>query len=1076
MPLRIERTNEEGLVGAAVQDGLRQGLAAHGRVTLLVPSFPQALEAQKALATLGGLSLALTVTTPLAWTKERWEVWGDGTHVVEPTARLVLVTDVLSAFKNEPDAPAVNPGTVNMLSKLVQDLPWLPLDPSGEVEEDVCLASGLTRRETGMVRAAARYARELASRGLVEECQAMDRLPGLLRAAGVDLGTFVVAGFSNLERRQRELLLGLSAVGLVTLVAPAGEGVALQSARDLADALASVARAGDVEVIEERVDAAAGAERSEELTQLLAALFEPARDGTVEPAGSVGLLEPSGPLAEAELVARTVSDLAADGVGTVVVTAPDVRRAWRELVPKLCARGILVRAQLSVPVLEAEAGRAFFEYANTVATLAELAQTWPAPEETPEGTLVRLGDMSWWPPEHLVDFLRSDIAHMPPDKVMRLDAAWRGNRLLTPADVLDALQNPRRTSGPVAQATRELLLGRLGSAASKLLAPYVMKSQEDGPQARPGQTAPVQAAGPALEDAEAMGVLTAVLSVAGTLKELGISAARDAASPVSLGTLVKTAYIALQQTGIAMKPSCGDAGASCEAEIVAPAGAATMRPASRDALIACGLTAAESPLPKADDALSAMLEALGVEPKADGLARARWSFHGLCAVPRRKLILERTLFDASSKDAYPAVVLSELLACYGERAEDLWRRGRGEDAAEENVRAAGAFPRETSEEVPCAAGKISDDLRRFILVPPPGSAELPGGRPLLSASQIESYLECPLKWFSLRRLGLGDSDAGHGPVEMGVFAHRVLELTHTQLLEQGLDALGRRGEAVPDLVAEPWQRVPGSGVGVDNLARAQQILDEAFQSHRRHMYLPAGKGRVAYQALIAHDATDEGQEAQLRRDLLSTLDYESVCFMGFEPRLFEWKFGGRDDPEEYAGAFINGTVDRLDVDAHGQAIVIDYKHKGPAGFFAEYAAFPKEGREAGSPLELPRRVQTLIYAQVVRRRFPDLKVVGAVYLGTRGNHELSGAVGTNVLDRVLGKMPADSRAARLGVSDLDNFGTGDERGMDALLDATERQIAQAVELMRAGHIDADPKDAEACSYCPVLNCQRRIRK
>ena len=65
------------------------------------------------------------------------------------------------------------------------------------------------------------------------------------------------------------------------------------------------------------------------------------------------------------------------------------------------------------------------------------------------------------------------------------------------------------------------------------------------------------------------------------------------------------------------------------------------------------------------------------------------------------------------------------------------------------------------------AGSVGPSARGLILVPPMGRRDLVDGRPLLSASQIESYLECPYKWFSLRRLGLGDVDAGFGQIPRG---------------------------------------------------------------------------------------------------------------------------------------------------------------------------------------------------------------------------------------------------------------------------------------------------------------------
>ena len=43
-----------------------------------------------------------------------------------------------------------------------------------------------------------------------------------------------------------------------------------------------------------------------------------------------------------------------------------------------------------------------------------------------------------------------------------------------------------------------------------------------------------------------------------------------------------------------------------------------------------------------------------------------------------------------------------------------------------------------------------------------------------------------------------------------------------------------------------------------------------------------------------------------------------------------------------------------------------------------------------------------------------------------------------------------------------------------LLDRTEEEISQAIARMRAGEIQARPCDPQACSYCPVMNCARRL--
>ena len=94
--LHIATTAEECLASAEVRARLEEGLRTHGAATLLVSSFADQLVAQKELSAFPALSLGVTVTTPVAWAKERWEVWGDGTHVIEPLARTIAVQRVIA--------------------------------------------------------------------------------------------------------------------------------------------------------------------------------------------------------------------------------------------------------------------------------------------------------------------------------------------------------------------------------------------------------------------------------------------------------------------------------------------------------------------------------------------------------------------------------------------------------------------------------------------------------------------------------------------------------------------------------------------------------------------------------------------------------------------------------------------------------------------------------------------------------------------------------------------------------------------------------------------------------------------
>lgn len=1093
--LHIATTAEECLASAEVRACLGEALRTHGTATLLVSSFADQLVVQKELSAYPALSLGVTVTTPVAWTKERWEVWGDGTHVVEPLARTIAVQRAIAqAPQTLSRGVSLNVGTVQLLSALAQRaLPWLPLDSAGKPNELACHEAGLTDAEVGVVALAGEYARIIHQAGYVEESEAMARVVGAMAEGLVDPGSVCVAGLGETPRAVRELLADLACAGELTIVAQTGNDAALEGQRSAISLVeeAIAARGGSVSWQGETTPGpVANPGRASELQDLAQSIF--GTETGIVPAGAVEFLAPAGPLAEAELVASRVLELAESGAREVVVVAADPARAWRELSPKLYSRGVTCEAELSSRVDQLEAGRAFLEFASSVAQLSELAASWPAPEESPEGELVVLGDMNWWPPRALADFLRQDIAHVPTERAVSLDRAWRADRLLTPADVLATLQNPKATSAPVAAATRELLRGRVGSAASKLLAPYLQDAEPAPADLVPNEATlelvPVAPEHNRLEDERDIGVLDAVLGIAGTLKDLGITADPGVPAHVPLSTLVELCAQAMSQTSVIVRPGAWAGDGACRCRIYGRARAAGLAPLSADALVSCSMTSTEWPVATGDDVLSALLERLGIEPKANPAAHERSVFWRMLRVPRSKLVVERCGVDASGSPCYSAVMLTELLSCYGKVSADkdkgLPMRSLGEDQADANLSTGGRGMDVLGASDPSPAGSISGANAALVVVPPTGRVDLVEGKPLLSASQIESYLECPYKWFSLRRLRLQDSDAGFGPMEMGTFAHRVLEVTHSRLLAEARERAGV-GE---DERLDPWVMLPGSRVLEDDaegLAHAHEVLLAEFEEHLRHQSLRQGK-RSRYQAFVPHNSADEAQLAQLKRDLETALDYEAGLFVGYEPRFFEWDFGTQDEPVEYAGAWICGTIDRVDVDAHQQAVVIDYKHKGPNGFAKEYGVTPVQrpscdfqfetDEQQAAPYGLPRRVQSLIYGQVVRRMHPELKVRAAVYLGTRGSHAVGGAILGNSIDRVLGShAPArEGSLAAYAVADNDSYGMEGEHGMEAYLDATEAAIAEKVAQLLAGNVEANPLDAAACSFCPVMNCERRL--
>lgn len=1054
MPLQFVSTSQEQLVSTPVITALREGVDAAGQAVLLVRSFTQALDAQRMLAQEPGLSLSVTVTTPQAWAKERWEVWGDGRVIADGPVLAVLAYQTLREATNEERGPIeLSVGMVRVLAKLAgSSLPWLPLADDGSALEDRCRTAGLTAAETRLISLAGALRARLRRQGRVSMGEVYASVPQLLGAAKARMPHVVLAGAWDLARGERELVRGLAELAPVTVVANVAGGEVSATALELASWFNATIRPVRTDDAEPRVV------RDPGLDALLSVLYT----GNAVPEGvtvPVELLEAAGPVAESELIARHVAELVADPVAQteVVIVTPDVARAKRELLPKLAARGIGVRLQWSRALADCPAAQAFFGYAQTVAYLSELAAHWPTPEPGIEGPVSRLGDMSWWPPRELTDFLLSDMAHIDPAAAWRLDAQWRGNRLLKPADVLETLQSERDVSAPVARATAELLRGRVGTAASKLLVPYANK---EGRLVNPD------------DEGETCAVLQAVLQLAGTLKELGITADPSVPGALSTSELVELCIWASEGVSVVTRMGAAPKEGMPTVRVMTPSAAAACAPRSLDSLVVCGMTTVEMPIAPGDDLLSAVLELLGVEHEADSMLKARNEFRALLALPRTRLVLERALHDSDSKVTYPAVMLSETLsACGVEAGECLPIITRSETVLAENLASTGTATNKECTDEPAPAGRLESASRAYVFVPQDGTDLIPDGKPVLSASQIETYLDCPYKWFSLRRLRLGTVDAGHGAMEMGTFAHRVLEVTHREILLRALEAEAPgvpREELIAAIEADPVRHVEGSRVTQENLEAARAALELEFDLHREHMYL-IRRPRQGQQLLVPHDATEEAQERRLRDDLLSALGYQTGILTGFEPRLFEWGFGRHGKLVEYAGAYFTGTVDRIDVSPHGTAVIIDYKHKAPAGFAGEYDAL-QEGVVEGE--SLPRRVQSLIYAQVVRRAFEGrLRLVGTVYLSTKSPHALAGAADEDIVDLVFGRVSA-KRLPQVAVPRAEGGGPG----MDALLDRTEELVAEQVSRMLSGDIEARPRDKASCDFCPVMGCERRVAR
>ena len=474
-------------------------------------------------------------------------------------------------------------------------------------------------------------------------------------------------------------------------------------------------------------------------------------------------------------------------------------------------------------------------------------------------------------------------------------------------------------------------------------------------------------------------------------------------------------------------------------------------------LIAADLTAEAYPLSEKDDAATTLFAKLWLEPTDDVLSRSRRTFTALLQVPTREFICMRPQNDVDGNPAYACAMFEELLDAY--RAAEGQARDaegdadelpaslaatliqRGEDALFANSQAAVL---DVKQEV---AVQVETPVTGVFHTLVPADGMLPprrghDGTDVLrkspSPSQVEAYLECPYKWFVERRLNITGLNEDFDAFGRGTFAHEVLERFYRAFIAAGFRK-----------------------VSDENIGKAREMLRDIGGVVRAEMRTR----KPGDHRWVASNTLEEREISQMIERLVEYLDYEKQILPGFHPAYLEYEF--KEGATAYAGCPMVGTVDRVDVDDAGHAVIFDYK--GSAKTAQDIA---------GKNVANPGKVQTRIYAQMVKREL-GLEVVGAFYVSYGKAHKMAGAADARVLEAAhLPGAKADGIWCALadppgGVEAAESF---DQLTFATMLDETERVVAQAVERMDAGDIAPNPAAPEVCEYCSVAACPRRAKK
>ena len=1043
MGLLLYKQQTGAFLSNSVKEQLETSLERWGSAQLIVPSSDAVLLVKRKLGAIQELSVGVNVSTFDEWMRDQWKLYGSSDRLLSTTLRKVFFRQILDGMSaDELGSLNAGKGTVELLSKLA---------PEYLTELDQIMTSGqLSAGQMSACKVLEHYKALLEEKSYVEVCQCLDYL---LQSIPVQGAALVFSRVEDLSEARLKFVRKLSQKRDVTFSLYVPKGPAGYAAEQQLELVGGPGC--DCRVDAELVSAA----KSQELNDLLARVFRATEGNEVTPSGAVTFLSPLGQHAEAESISRYISQCAESGCKSFAVYTSDSQRVWDALSQKLAAKGIAAHYRRSVRIQDSLAGRAFASLVDAYVTLSERAELeknidYQASEH-------QMGDMSWWPPRSLTDYLISPISGISVERAWMLDKSWRGNRTLYATRVLETLSKAAMSSRLCAETIKSLELGRIGSAAQRIIE-YLSAEASDE------QSGAAQSEEALLQNQESLKVMSKIVSSAQELHEAGLKL-----TPQTLKS-----FIELCKDQTVMLPVSNGIQSDIQVLVAPVSQAHSFEPHSFDAVIFQGMDTLNFGVKASDGALQEFVRHASKMPKVSEFVRYQRDFYTALTTASTSVAFEKV----EQKDVFNAVALSEVKACYPKDYAKKTGIARGEEEVLVNLLPQATDPERVSKLPTIESGEIDPKLKNIVVLPrhltrETLEQELQGlievsreGLPLLSASQIETYLECPYKWFTQRRIKISQVDTDFAPMQIGTFIHRVLELTRATLLAEALVC----DVAEVDSVVESalLQDIPGSRITSDNLDHAKQVLDSCFAQVWDEQF--NNINRASSNELIPHSIQERKQVENIRENLKDLLEFEASHFIGYQPRFFELRFGREENVVEYAGAQFTGSIDRVDVNAHGQALIIDYKHKGIKDLKA-YSAKLSLDSELSKEI-LPRHVQSAIYAQIMRKQLTKYKLepVAAIYLGTKEQKDkpsfaLAGMATEAATEHIWNIHPEDKKLRDQAVMVVSQ----NSAEFADYLDAWESLIAQKVQAMLSGDVRANPCDKDACKYCPVKLCDKR---
>lgn len=958
-----------------------------------------ALNARKKAATTGnGLGFGLEARAAQDFFDDAWAVWGDARKIISAHERSVLVWKLLE----EQQVLGQTLGTLRLLEGFLEQAAGLfdsaslvATETTSEVLKNtvVCLA------ET--------YYKQLSERGFIEAGEAAAILSHGMPKTEVRLAEYV-----DVLPAQRRLFEKWN-VDVSLLDAP----VSLESlAFEVKPSILVAAGASAVNsLIKEEIEAYISNVSLLGETELLVVQNAKPSEEKVSCLDLKIVLGDDGKEDVNERLARAIEE--ATKLRSVLVLAKRPGEIFRALTPYLYDCGMKCSLQESVAFLDTWVGKA----------CASVQQ-------------VLRGSSRWL--FSATDFAYNPLSGMSRSAAEALNTLYRGDRRLTVADVRKELEQHST------YLLFEALLTGKGYEGAFSEAVDVAEVAEIA-----GDTWPLLLS--EKSDQSVFDIIRDLVACQVPLSERDCEfALLDELSQVvttmkAFGLCPLNAFDLLQDLTITCMRETSEPDNGCGQVLFAPLSAVSKLEETSYGLVIWGDVSTDAfALTTERSSLEAFASQLGIDIDLDPLQDARRLFEAAQKAAIKQFTCVQLLHNEALEETFPSCIYDEYCSLLtharvsSDSAFDLdaTKKLRGEEHLNQGLGASFALQSDTH---------VYDEAIRGVLTYAPLLAYLPTDEegtkllPVLSASALEAYLNCPYRWFSSYGLNLSLLDEGYDSRTKGTFVHQVLATFFAQLKDRGVSL--SREHLMPD--------------GLFDQVFNEAQVDQWIRTHDR---------------LIALTEAEKGDMELLRESLRRSLSLQLDLPSDYDPTYFEYRISP-DERITYAGSRLRGSIDRVDVNAQtGDFVILDYKNSA-GGHEAPYNASEFEGDYV-----LPSFVQSLIYAQAVRRKgFEGQKAengsmsdgeprcAGALYLGYKAKTKkflLAGSYDRSRYD-VMEYVAKDSQVK------------GD---FSCYLDLVEQSIEPYVQALVAGKIAGDPRDKDSCKYCVLAGrgkcaAQRGVR-